>query len=136
MRALRENGEREVRIVGVDMSERSVGRHLCDAFHLVAPSDDPSFVPSLLELVEREEVDVVLPQTSYDLPALAEARETFPVPVLVSSAETVRRSNDKAETYSLLRGLGLPRPTFAARAAATPSRRPRASSATRSATSP
>jgi carbamoyl-phosphate synthase large subunit len=112
VRALRENGEREVRIVGVDMSERSVGRHLCDAFHLVAPSDDPSFTPSLLELVRKEAVDVVLPQTSYDLPALAEAREAFPVPVLVSSAETVRRSNDKAETYSLLRELGLPAPDF------------------------
>jgi len=111
VRALRENGEREVRIVGVDMSERSVGRHLCDAFHLVSPSDDPSFTPSLLELVRKEGVDVVLPQTSYDLPALAEVREAFPV-VLVSSAETVRRSNDKAETYSLLRGLGLPAPDF------------------------
>jgi carbamoyl-phosphate synthase large subunit len=112
IRALRENGEREVRIVGVDMRERSVGRHLSDAFHLVAPSDDPSFTGSLVELVQQERVDVVLPQTSYDLPALAEARETFPVPVLVSSAETVRRSNDKAETYSLLRGLGLPAPDF------------------------
>ena len=35
LRALRENGEREVRLVGTDMSERAVGRHLCDAFHLV-----------------------------------------------------------------------------------------------------
>jgi hypothetical protein len=31
LRALRENGEREVRLVGTDLSERSVGRHLCDA---------------------------------------------------------------------------------------------------------
>jgi carbamoyl-phosphate synthase large subunit len=112
VRALRENGERDVRIVGVDMSERSVGRHLCDAFHLVAASDDPSFAASLLELVNREGIDVVLPQTSYDLPALAEARESFPVPVLVSSAETVRRSNDKAETYALLRELGVTAPDF------------------------
>jgi carbamoyl-phosphate synthase large subunit len=112
IRALRENGERELRIVGVDMSERSVGRRLCDAFHLVAPSDDPSFAPSLLELVQNESVDVVLPQTSYDLPALAHAREAFPVPVLVASAETVRRSNDKAQTYSLLRGLGVTAPDF------------------------
>ena len=35
LRALRSNGEREVRLVGTDMSERAVGRHLCDAFHLV-----------------------------------------------------------------------------------------------------
>ena len=35
LRSLRENGEREVRLVGVDMSERAIGRHLCDSFHLV-----------------------------------------------------------------------------------------------------
>ena len=96
VRALRENGERDLSVVGVDMSERSVGRHVCDSFHLVVPSDDPSFAPSLLAIVEQEVVDVVLPQSSYDLPALAAAREAFPVPVLVSSAETVRRSNDTA----------------------------------------
>ncbi len=33
LQALRENGEREVRLVGTDMSERAVGAHLCDAFH-------------------------------------------------------------------------------------------------------
>jgi len=112
VRALKGNGERDVRLVGVDMSERSVGRHLCDAFRVVAPSGDPLFVPSLLEIIEQEQVDLVLPQTSYDLPPLAAARENFPVPVLVSSRETVRRSNDKAETYSLLRYLGVTAPDF------------------------
>jgi carbamoylphosphate synthase large subunit len=112
LRAMRENGEREARVVGVDMSERSVGRHLCDAFHVVAPSSDASFVPTLLEIVKTEGVDAVLPQSSYDLPALAAARDEFPVPVLVSSPETVRRSNDKAETYALLRALGITAPDF------------------------
>jgi len=112
VRALKGNGERDVRLVGVDMSERSVGRHLCDAFRVVAPSGDPLFIPSLLEIIEQEQVDLVLPQTSYDLPPLAAARENFPVPVLVSSRETVRRSNDKAETYSLLRYLGVTAPDF------------------------
>ena len=41
LRALRENGEREVRLVGTDKSERSVGRHLCDAFHVVPPGARP-----------------------------------------------------------------------------------------------
>jgi carbamoyl-phosphate synthase large subunit len=112
VRALRENGERDVRLVGVDMQERAVGRHLCDAFHLVPGGEDAAFVPALAEIAEREGVDVVLPQSSYDLPPLAAARDDFPVPVLVSSAETVRRSNDKAETYEALRALGLPAPDF------------------------
>jgi hypothetical protein len=61
LRALRDNGEREVRLVGVDMSERAIGRHLCDAFHLVPAGADPTFPDALLKLVEQEGVDVVLP---------------------------------------------------------------------------
>jgi carbamoyl-phosphate synthase large subunit len=112
LHGLRENGEREVRLVGADMSERSIGRHLCDAFHLVPAGSDPGFADAVLELVEREGVDVVLPQSSFDLPGLAAARERFPVPVLVSSPDTVHRSNDKAETYSLLQRLGVPTVDF------------------------
>jgi carbamoyl-phosphate synthase large subunit len=112
LRGLRENGERTVRLVGTDMSERSVGRHLCDAFHLVPAGSDPGFADAILEIVEREGVDVVLPQSSFDLEGLAAHRERFPIPVLVSSPETIRRSNDKAETYELLHELGLPAPAF------------------------
>ncbi len=112
LRALRENGERTVRLVGTDMSERSVGRHLCDVFHQVPAGSDPGFADAMLDVVERESVDVVLPQSSFDLAGLAEHRERFPVPVLVSSPDTIRRSNDKAETYALLQRLGVKGPDF------------------------
>jgi carbamoyl-phosphate synthase large subunit len=112
LRALRENGERTVRLVGTDMSERSVGRHLCDAFHVVPAGSDPAFPEAMLDVVEREGVDVVLPQSSFDLAGLAEHRERFPVPVLVSSPETIRRSNDKAESYAVLHRIGVRAPHF------------------------
>jgi carbamoyl-phosphate synthase large subunit len=108
IRGLRENGERPARIVGVDMSERSIGRHLCDAFHLVPAGSDPGYADAIRQIVERESVDVVLPQSSFDLDALSVRRDEFPVPVLVSSPDTVHRSNDKAETYALLQRIGVP----------------------------
>jgi carbamoyl-phosphate synthase large subunit len=94
------------------MGERAVGRHLCDAFHIVPPGSDAGFADAVLEVVERERVDVVLPQSSFDLEGLAAHRDRFPVPVLVSSPDTVRRSNDKAETYALLQRLGVRGPDF------------------------
>jgi carbamoyl-phosphate synthase large subunit len=112
LRALRENGERDVRLVGTDRSERSVGRHLCDAFHLVPSGSDPGFVDAMLDVVAREAVDVVLPQSSFDLQALSEQRDRFDVPVLVSSPDAIRRSNDKAESYALLHRIGVPAPDF------------------------
>lgn len=112
LRGLRENGERRVRLVGTDMSERSIGRHLCDAFHLVPSGADPGFADAVLAVVEREGVDVVLPQSSFDLEGLAAHRDSFPVPVLVSRPDTIHRSNDKAETYSMLQRIGVKGPEF------------------------
>jgi len=112
LRALRENGERDVRLVGTDMSERSVGRHLCDGFPLVPAGSDPGFADAMLELAEREGADAILPQSSFDLEGLAAHRDRFPMPVLVSRPDTIVRSNDKAETYSLLHRIGVPAPEF------------------------
>ena len=112
LRALRENGEREVRLVGVDMSERAIGRHLCDAFHLVPPGADPTFPDALLKLVEQEGVDVVLPESSHDLRHLAPRRGEFPVPVMICGPEAERRSNDKGETFAAMQRIGVGAPEF------------------------
>jgi carbamoyl-phosphate synthase large subunit len=112
LRALRENGEREVRLVGTDMSERAVGKHLCDAFHIVPGGADPAFPDAMLDVSQRESVDAILPQSSFDLEGLAQHVGRFSMPVLVSSPDTIHRSNDKAETYAMLHRLGIPAPEF------------------------
>jgi carbamoyl-phosphate synthase large subunit len=112
LNALRANGERELRLVGTDMSDRAVGRHLCDAFHRVPAGSDPSFPDAVLEIATREGADAILPQSSFDLEGLAEHVERFPMPVLVSHPDAIRRSNDKAATYELLHALGVRAPAF------------------------
>jgi carbamoyl-phosphate synthase large subunit len=112
-RALRENGERELRLVGTDISERAIGRHLCDSFHLVPRGGDPEFADAVREISEAEGVDVVLPQSSFDLERLAERRDEFgETSVLVSRPETIRVSNDKGACYERLHELDLPAPAF------------------------
>jgi carbamoylphosphate synthase large subunit len=113
LRALRENGERRIGLVGTDMSERAVGRHLCDVFHVVPPGADPGFADAMLDVCRREGAAAVLPQSSFDLLGLAEAKERFDgIAVLVSSPDAIRRSNDKAETYALLQRIGVKGPDF------------------------
>jgi carbamoyl-phosphate synthase large subunit len=113
LRALRENGERSIRLVGTDMSEQSIGRHLCDAFHVVPPGSAAGFADAVLEVCRREGVDAVLPQSSFDLLGLAEAKDHFgEIAVLVSSPDAIRRSNDKAETYALLQRIGVQGPDW------------------------
>src|SRR6185437_6879021 len=113
MRALRENGEREVRIVGTDMGELAIGRHLADAFHHVPAGSDPAFADAMLEVCRSEGVDAVLPQSSFDLLGLAEAKDRFDgIAVLVSTPEAIHRSNDKAQTYALLDRIGVRGPAW------------------------
>jgi carbamoylphosphate synthase large subunit len=113
LRALRENGERPVRLVGTDMSELAIGRHLVDAFYRVPAGSDAGFADAMLEVCREEHVDAVLPQSSFDLLGLAEAKDRFEnVAVLVSSPEAIRRSNDKAETYALLDKIGVRGPAW------------------------
>jgi carbamoyl-phosphate synthase large subunit len=113
IRALRTNGERGVRIVGVDMSPQAIGRQFCDRFYVVPPGRDPAFVDAVLDIVRRENIDIVLPQSSHDLPTLADARERFmATTVLVSPAEAIRTANDKAAAYALLERVGLRAPAW------------------------
>jgi len=115
LRGLRENGERPVRLVGTDMSQRAIGRHLCDAFHVVSAGSDPGFADAMLEVCRRESVAAVLPQSSFDLPGLAAARERFAeegIAVLVSGPDAIARSNDKASSYALFDAIGVPGPTW------------------------
>ena len=112
LRALRANGERDVRLVGTDMGAEPIGRHLCDSFHRVPAGSDPAFADAMLDVCEREGVEVVLPQSSFDLPGLAEARDRFAAKVMVSPPRTVSRSNDKAETYSMLDRIGVRGPAW------------------------
>jgi carbamoyl-phosphate synthase large subunit len=112
-RALRENGERDVLLVGTDISDRAIGCQLCDSFHLVPPGGDPEFPAAIRAIADKEGVDAVIPQSSYDLERLAERRENFAdTAVLVSGPETVQVSNDKGACYARLHELGVPAPQF------------------------
>jgi carbamoyl-phosphate synthase large subunit len=115
LRGLRLNGERTVRLVGTDMSPLAVGRHFCDSFYVVPPGSDVGFAEAVLDVARRERADAVLPQSSFDLLGLAEARDRFAdagIVALVSPPEAIRRANDKAAAYELLQRLGVRAPEW------------------------
>jgi biotin carboxylase len=110
LRALRENGERPVTLVGADTREESAGRFLCDRFATVPPGSDPGYLDALLDLAARERADVVFPQSSAEVGALAKGADRFGVPVLVSSPQAIGRATAKSETARIADQLGIPQP--------------------------
>jgi carbamoyl-phosphate synthase large subunit len=115
VRALRENGERELTVIGTDITDGSAGRFLCDAFHVVPRGDAPDYAETLAALAEREGVDCVLPTSSSEVLALAEGRDRFAMPLLVAGAAGVARCQDKVATVAaaIAAGVAVPKTILA-----------------------
>jgi carbamoyl-phosphate synthase large subunit len=97
------------------MSERALGRFLCDSFRLVPPGSSPLFPEAIVRLCREERIDAVLPQSSHDLLGLAQAKADLAadgVTALVASREAIRTTNDKAACYALLDEIGVRAPAW------------------------
>ena len=76
-----------------------------DKFYTVPPGGDPNFVDTLLEITEREQIDVVFPESSVEVPHLAKRKADFEaigVPVLVSESDAIAAADNKAKMYEVL----------------------------------
>jgi carbamoyl-phosphate synthase large subunit len=89
------------------------GSAFCDAFHTVPLATDPDYIPVLLEICQREQVNVLIPIVDPELLAVAENRDKFSnigVTAVISDAETVRICNDKYATFQFFRRHDIPFP--------------------------
>ncbi|MCJ2556737.1 MAG: ATP-grasp domain-containing protein [Candidatus Thermoplasmatota archaeon] len=113
MKSLRLNGERKIEIVGTDMNPDAVGLFMAERGHVVPGGTDPEFVPTMLELAEKERADVILPLATYELMPFSENVQRFEeigVKVPVSKPEALTIANDKGLLCDFVRERGLPAP--------------------------
>ena len=106
IRMLKNNGEREVEIVGVDADPQAIGRFLCDSFYKVPMAESEDYIPFMLDLVERVHPDVLFPESSLEVYPIALHKQRFEdlgAAVLVSDAESIRVANNKFSMYETLR---------------------------------
>ena len=58
LKCLKDNGEREIHIVGVDMAADGIGPYIVDKFYQVPPRNDPAYEDKILDICEKEKIDV------------------------------------------------------------------------------
>ena len=105
IKMLKNNGERKIEIIGTDMDEEAVGRFLTDKFYTVPPGNSKEYIPKMLEIVEKEEPDIVFPESSYEVYPLScnrERIEALGTKVLVSDPKPIEVSNNKCKMYETL----------------------------------
>lgn len=115
-KCLRSNGERELRIIGVDMNPMASGKTLVDAFHCVPAARDPHFLDALLKVCEKEKVDVLVSIVTRELELLSKNREKFEAigtKLEVMDYDPLHIANNKGLLLSTMKEAGLPTAGFA-----------------------
>ena len=113
MHALKSQSEIPVRLVAVDIDPLAPGLYLAESKHIVPRATEERFIPRLLEICSAEQVRVVIPMLSVEIPLIAAYRKAFEdlgVFMLVSVDETNRICNDKWLTYQFFDSHGFPTP--------------------------
>ena len=111
LKCLKENGERNIRVIGADMSADDTILQMCDAAYQVPRCNDPQYVSTLLEICKIEKVDILLPIMSAELNALAENRGMFSAIgtiVSVSDQKALSIANNKLNLFNYMKENNLP----------------------------
>lgn len=115
IKCLRKNGERGIRIIGVDMNENAGSRGMADCFFTVPSANDDAFIPTILSICRQESVDVVEPIVTRELMKFAVAKKEFSdhgIAVITAKPEVLQIINNKASLLTAMRENGLPTPGF------------------------
>ena len=100
--SVKNNGERNIRLIGADMNHDDTILQMFDQYYQVPRGDDPNYANVILDICLKEHVDVVIPIMSAELVALAEKEEMFRkagVTLSISNLESLKIANNKLALF-------------------------------------
>lgn len=115
IKSYRNNGERNVKIIGVDAKNLVPTVNMLDAFETVPMASDDLFIDSILTVAKKYNVDVIQPLVTRELELFSEKIELFRnegIGVCVSPIDNLIIANDKAKLIRALEAEGLAVPHY------------------------
>lgn len=113
---IKENGERDIKVVGIDKEEDRTILDYVDVFYVVPDVNDSGYVDRVLSICKKEKVDVLLPCMSAELLPLLSRKNEFEkvgIKVSVSDRKSVELTTNKYKFYRFLKEKNLKVPKFA-----------------------
>lgn len=107
--------ERNIRLIGADMTSDPSAKYLVDVFYQVPPVSDEHYIDSILNICKKEKVDIYFPSISAEVTKVAARRKEFEdlgVKISISNLESVEIANNKLRTYQVLEAAGIPVPKY------------------------
>lgn len=115
--SIRNNPEQaKFKIITTDINNDVVGKYMSDAFYKVPPPElQEEYINSLRDIIEKENVKVILPQTTRELFVLAKYKDKFSkigVKIVVSDYRVIEEANDKFLLLEKSKSIGIPYPLY------------------------
>ena len=103
--ALRNNGEREIKLIAVDMLKDTYGYHLAEYYCRVPAGTDPDYIDAMKAVAVEFNADAIVPLADPELPPLAKHKEEFEemgVVIPLANYSVIESVRNKIELYNLL----------------------------------
>ena len=111
IKCFKDNGEREIKVVGGDMSTDPTNQYLVDKFYRVPAVKDPTYADVLLDICKKEKVDIFFPQMSAELPVLLENISRFDdagIKVSITRNDSLYIANNKLKLFEFMKENNIP----------------------------
>ncbi len=110
LRSLRMSRQ-QIRLIGTTIYNDSIAQGFCDIFELAPPTNDRGYIDWLLDVIQRYDIDLIIPGIEVDMHKWAESisfLERSSSRVLLNNIKLISLVKDKWVFYEELRRLGVP----------------------------
>ncbi|MBU2562626.1 MAG: ATP-grasp domain-containing protein [Nanoarchaeota archaeon] len=101
-------------IISADISMLAPSFYVSDKYYVIPKLDSIEFIPSLIEIIKKEEIKAVIPTIDLDLPVLAKNKERIEketgTKVIISNEKAIEICSDKKKTHDFFIENNIPCP--------------------------
>lgn len=101
--SLKQSNEKNIRIIGMDIFDDAYGQFFCDAFYVAERADSDNYIPFLLDLIEKENIDLIIPGIEQDMYKISLHKDIIPTKIVLNNDLLISLSKDKLYTYQYLK---------------------------------
>src|SRR5687768_10955170 len=80
----------DVKIIGTNVVQVSAGNYLCDQVYEVPFAHHEDYVPTMLEICRKENAELIIPSTDYEVYYLSANRHRFQCPIAVPDSAVTK----------------------------------------------
>ena len=91
----------------MDIYDDAYGQFICDKFYIAERADSPSYLYFINGIVDKENIDLIMPGIEQDMYRLHELGKQVKTKVVLNNDLLINLSKDKLETYKFFKDKGL-----------------------------